>query len=440
MSSAADGRPASLERMLRRLLAGLLFVTLLTLLAIGAWIGRESAIQFGLSRLHHDAEAIINKLDIQDRRIRGSLSPIYRQPLSGHYYLVEFDDGERLRSRSLWDESLDVADVAGSTPRYWLVPGPGKQQLLVWKRRFEKDGTRFTIAIAEDVAPLLSSVWRFVWIGVIASVAAIVLMLLTQQWFIRRAFQRFDLIREQVRAIRQGRRERVDDSVPAEVLPLVEELNQLLVAWRQHQERSRNAVGNLAHALKTPLQLILSNAERAACPMLKEQAHEMQRLVERELKRARLTGKAAVGQHFSPEEDIQSLAETMSRLYDDKGLSIETHIQGPRLLRFDQSDFMELTGNLMDNAAKWARSRVELDFFADAEHLRLTIEDDGPGVEKHKCQELLERGNRADEHRPGHGLGLAIVNEIVDLYGGRIQLDRSSRLGGLRVVVEFSLR
>ncbi len=353
---------------------------------------------------------------------------------------MEFDDGERLRSRSLWDESLDVADVAGSTPRYWLVPGPGKQQLLVWKRRFEKDGTRFTIAIAEDVAPLLSSVWRFVWIGVIASVAAIVLMLLTQQWFIRRAFQRFDLIREQVRAIRQGRRERVDDSVPAEVLPLVEELNQLLVAWRQHQERSRNAVGNLAHALKTPLQLILSNAERAACPMLKEQAHEMQRLVERELKRARLTGKAAVGQHFSPEEDIQSLAETMSRLYDDKGLSIETHIQGPRLLRFDQSDFMELTGNLMDNAAKWARSRVELDFFADAEHLRLTIEDDGPGVEKHKCQELLERGNRADEHRPGHGLGLAIVNEIVDLYGGRIQLDRSSRLGGLRVVVEFSLR
>ncbi len=439
MSSGAEERPVSLERALQRLFAGLLLTTLLVLLAIAAWIGRESAIQFALSRLHHDAEAIISRLDPINHRIHGTLSPIYHQPLSGHYYLVKFDDGTLLRSRSLWDENLQVPEITGNKPKYWLVPGPNGQQLLVWKQRFEKGRIRFSIAIAEDVAPLLSAIWRFIWIGVIASLAAVALMLLAQQWLIRRAFLRFDRIREQVRAIRQGRREKVDDHVPTEVLPLVEELNQLLIAWRQHRERSRNAVGNLAHALKTPLQLILSNAERNECASIQEQAREMLRLIERELKRARLTGRASVGHHFAPERDLDSLVETLSRLYDQKGLSIETHIQAPKRLQLDQSDLMELSGNLLDNAVKWARSRVILDLRTDDEWLRLTIEDDGPGIEEQQRQLLLQRGNRADENRPGHGLGLAIVNEIVDLYQGRIELDQSDSLGGLRVVVELPL-
>ncbi len=439
MSSAAEGRTGSLERSLRRLLAGLLLTTLLVLLAIGAWIGRESAIQFALSRLHHDAEAIINKMDPTGRKIQGTLSPIYDQPLSGHYYVVRFEDGTLLRSRSLWDESLQVPEVTGSRPKYWLVPGPNGQQLLVWQQRFEKEGVRFSIAIAEDVAPLLSAIWRFIWIGVIASLAAVALMLLAQQWLIRRAFLRFDRIREQVRAIRQGRLEKIDEAVPVEVLPLAQEMNQLLVAWRQHQERSRNAVGNLAHALKTPLQLILSNAEREGCSSIQEQAREMQRLIERELKRARLTGRAAVGHHFSPERDLGSLVETMSRLYEHKGLVIETHIRAPKQLQLDQSDLMELSGNLLDNAAKWATSKVIVNFFADDEHLRLIIEDDGPGIEEQQRQALLQRGKRADENRPGHGLGLAIVNEIVDLYQGQIRLEGSELLGGLRVVVEMPL-
>ncbi len=439
MSSADERRPVSLEASLRRLVAGLLFATLLVLLAIGAWIGRESAIQFALSRLHHDAEAILSKLDPQARRIQGSLTPIYRQPLSGHYFVVRFDDGSRLQSRSLWDETLQVPMVAGPKPKYWLTTGPGGQRLVVWQQGFEKNGVHFSIAIAEDVGPLLAAIWRFIWIGAIASLAAVVLMLLAQQWLIRRAFRRFDLVRDQVRAIRQGRRERIDHDVPAEVLPLVEELNQLLNAWRQHQARSRNAVGNLAHALKTPLQLVLSHAQREGCAAVQSQAREMQQLIERELKRARLTGRAAVGQHFSPERDLGALVDTMSRLHGQKGLTIRTHIEAPERLQLDQSDFMELSGNLLDNAAKWAESRVNLEFVADHQKLCLTIEDDGPGIEVHHRQALLERGNRADENRPGHGLGLAIVNEIVHLYQGRIRLEESPALGGLRVVVELPL-
>ena len=437
MSSRAE--PVSLERGLSRLLSALLLVVLLVLLAIAAWIGRESAIQFALSRLHHDAEAIVSNLDVRERRITGTLSPIYRQPLSGHYYLVRFGDGVELRSRSLWDESLDVPARPAVRPRYWLAEGPQEQRLLIWERSFEKDGRVFAIAIAEDVAPLLSAIWRFVWIGVISSLGAVLLMLLAQRWLIRRAFTRLDRIREEVREVRQGSREQVGTDVPAEVLPVVQEFNQLLQAWRAHQERSRNAVGNLAHALKTPLQLILAEGARQGGGTVVEQARRMQGLIEQELKRARLTGRAAVGRHFSPQEDLDALVDTMATLYHRKALQIETDIQAPPRLHLDQGDLMELAGNLLDNAAKWARERLRIELRSDGRELELVIEDDGPGIDESQRQGLLERGSRLDEKRPGHGLGLAIVSDIVALYEGSIRLGESSRLGGLRVEVALPL-
>jgi signal transduction histidine kinase len=417
----------------------LLLVVLLVLLAIAAWIGRESAIQFALSRLHHDAEAIVSNLDVKARRITGTIAPIYHQPLSGHYYLVRFGDGAELRSRSLWDEPFDVPARPAARPRYWLAGGPREQRLLIWERSFEKDGRIFTIAIAEDVAPLLSAIWRFVWIGVLASVGAVLLMLLAQRWLIRRAFARFDRIREEVREVRQGSREDVGTDVPAEVLPVVHEFNQLLRAWRAHQERSRNAVGNLAHALKTPLQLIMAEGAHRHDDRVTEQAKRMQELIEQELKRARLTGRAAVGRHFSPKEDLEALVETMATLYHRKALQIETDIRAPSRLQLDQGDLMELAGNLLDNAAKWARQRLRIELNANDSDLELVIEDDGPGIEEPQRRELLQRGSRLDENRPGHGLGLAIVREIVALYQGSIGFGRSSRLGGLRVEVVLPL-
>ncbi len=439
MSSGAGSRPDSLERDLSRLLSALLLAVLLVLLAIAVWIGRESAIQFALSRLHHDAEAIVSNLDVRERRITGVLQPIYRQPLSGHYYLVRFGDGVELHSRSLWDEALDVPPGPAVRPRYWLADGPREQRLLIWERRFEKDGAVFDIAIAEDVGPLLAAIWRFLWIGIVASVGAVLLMLILQRRIIRRSFTRLDRIREQVSEIRQGIREEVGTEVPAEVLPVVQEFNQLLRTWRQHRERSRNAVGNLAHALKTPLQLILGRGSRQNDPLIKEQTQCMQRLIEQELKRARLTGKAVAGRHFSPREDLEALVETMTALYHQKALRFETGIDAPERVQLDQSDLLELAGNLLDNAAKWARRRVRLGLEVREGSLRLDIEDDGPGLDPARQTDLLERGSRLDEKRPGHGLGLAIVSEIVALYEGRIELGKSAALGGLQVTVELPL-
>jgi len=420
------------------MLALLLFLVLLMLLGIAAWIGRESAIQFALARLQHDAEAVIGNVDVEGKRLGGSIQPIYRQPFSGHYYLLRFEDGTLLRSRSLWDENLEAARRDTPVPRYWLAPGPGDQKLLVWQRSFEKNGRRFSVAVAEDVGPLLAAIWRFVGIGVIASLAAVLLMLLLQRFIIRRSFSRLDRIGEEVREVRRGTREEVGTDVPAEVLPVVEEFNQLLHAWRQHQERSRNAVGNLAHALKTPLQVIMRFGEARNEPVILEQSRHMQHLIEQELKRARITGRAAVGRHFRPREDLGALAETLNTLYHQKALHIGLEVESPETLYLDQGDMLELVGNLLDNAAKWAEKEVRLRLDVDG-NLAVVVEDDGPGIDPHRRKQLLDRGSRLDENRPGHGLGLAIVRDIVALYGGSLELDDSPSLGGLRVRVTLPL-
>ena len=437
---SSKGRPISLESSLSRLLSLLLLGVLLVLLAIAAWIGRESAIQFALSRLHHDAEAIITHLDLTHKRLDGGLSPIYRQPLSGHYYLVRFADGSELRSRSLWDEPFPVRLPASPEPRYWLADGPQDQRLLIWQQRYEKDGQPFAIAIAEDVAPLLAAIWRFIAIGVVASLAAVLLMAVLQRLLVRRAFARLDQVREDVWAVRQGQRQSVGtEAVPAEVLPIVSEFNQLLEAWRRHRERLRNAVGNLAHALKTPLQLILRHGEQGGDPQVVEQARRMQGLIEQELKRARLTGRTLVGHHFRPREDLTALVETIETLYHHKALKVTARIDAPDCLPLDQNDMLELLGNLLDNAAKWAETRIDLRLWVADGRLHLELEDDGPGIDEGQQARLLERGIRLDENHPGHGLGLAIVGDILDLYGGRITLGRSRALGGLQVAVNLPL-
>ncbi|WP_456413025.1 sensor histidine kinase [Thiolapillus sp.] len=431
-------RPASLEHSLSWMMGILLLGVLLVLLGIAAWIGRESAIQFALSRLHHDAEAILSSMDVTERKITRSLPPIYRQPLSGHYFVVYFDDGAPLVSRSLWDQKLVIPEKHPETTNYWLTPGPQNQQLLFWQSTYEKDGRKLSIAIAEDVAPLLSAIKRFLWIGVAASLAAVLLILLVQRLAIRRAFARLDAIREDLKAVKSGARTQIGTNAPEEVQPMVVEFNQLLQAWKEHQERSRNALGNLAHALKTPLNMIYRHGEKSGEAKLLEQAQQMQQLIERELKRARISSRAVVGKHFCPEEDLGDLVDTIQALHHRKALQIEVDIDAPCSLPFDQNDMLELLGNLLDNAAKWARHKLRLRLTANHK-LVLLLEDDGPGIEPHLRKALLARGKRLDENRPGYGLGLAIVNDIAQLYGGDMQLDQSPDLKGLRVIVTLPL-
>ena len=440
MSSGADAKAArgSLERSLQWTLGILVLAVLLSLAAAGTWILLQGLENFAASRLAHDAEALIAGIPAQGVEIERPLPPVYSQPFSGHYYLVRLGDGRAIRSRSLWDHPFEAANLAPGETRLDLHSGPQGQRLLLWQAGYERQGSAFTVAIAEDLNPLLRALARFLYLGIGLSLLGALILLAVQRWLLRRAFRQIDAVRTDVQRLTSGEITRLREDVPAELRPLVGEMNLLIAAWRAHLERSRASLGNLAHALKSPLALILQLAGSEGHGAVREQAERMRTLVDRELKRARLAGGGAPARRFRPREDGEDLIATVNALYADKGLDIAANIHAPAHLPFDQEDLLELLGNLLDNAAKWARGRVRLSLDATGP-LHILVEDDGPGVEPAEAEILLSRGSRLDETTPGHGLGLAIVGDIVRLHGGELRFGRSESLWGLAVKVELPI-
>lgn len=440
MSSAASAQgPGSLERSLQWALGLLVLAVLMSLTGAGVWIGRHAVEQFVASRLAHDAEALIAGLDPTAELIERPLPPVFSQPFSGHYFVLRFADGRVVRSRSLWDHPLEVAPLPPGASSEGLRDGPQGQRLLLWRAGFEKRGEPFTVAVAEDLNPLLRGLQRFLWTGMGISLVGAFTLLLVQRWLLRRGFRQIDAVRSDMRRLDAGEIDRLHEDVPAEVRPLVRELNQLIDGWQAHLARSRNALGNLAHALKSPLNLILLHHADAQDDPVAGQAERMRELIERELRRARLAGDRSPGRRFRPREDIADLVAGIRVLYADKALDITTDIAAPERLAFDQEDMLELIGNLLDNAAKWARHRVHLSLHATG-GLRLRVEDDGPGVAPEAAEVLSLRGGRLDEATPGHGLGLAIVGDIVRLHGGELAFGQSDSLGGFAATAELAIR
>ena len=436
MSSAARGHTGSLERSLQWTLGLLVVMVLLSLTGTALWVGRAGAEQFVASRLAHDAEALIAGLDLQRGEVGGPLPPVYNQPFSGHYYWVRFDDGRLRRSRSLWDHQLELGPLSPGMSVIDRHDGPQDQRLLVWRAGFEKQGVAFTIAVAEDLTPLLGMLWRLLWVGVGLSLVGALTLLFVQRWLLRRGFGQVAAVRTDLQRLDAGEIDRLRDDVPEEIQPLVQELNQFIDAWRNHLQRSRQALGNLAHALKSPLNLILLHHPETGDDPVAEQTIRMRELIDRELRRARLAGEGSPGRRFRPHEEVSDLVAGVQTLYQDRHLEISFDIDTPERLPFDEEDMLELLGNLLDNAAKWARRRVRLSL-SWREGLLILVEDDGPGVEPDAAEILATRGGRLDESIPGHGLGLSIVQEIVQVNGGQLRFGRSWSLGGFASTVEL---
>lgn len=420
--------------------AGLALVLLAVWVAVG-WSTLHVSEAYVVSRLEHDAENLLAGLHLKPRP---SITPeaagtVYRRPYSGHYYTITVGD-TTLRSRSLWDETLQVPDQDG--PTTLRLEGPQGQPLLVYARRYERDGQRVFIAVAEDLTPMETTIARFQNALGIIFIAALALVLLGTRMGIRRGLAPLDDLRRDVERIERGETAQLPADAPAEVAPLVHALNRLLRLTAQRLARSRTALGDLAHALKTPLALIVHTAEDRDSTMSEEararllgESERIRELVNRELTRARVAGAAGPGQHFRPEEDVPALANVVRSLYAARGLSITWSVPA-RSFAVDRDDMLELLGNLLDNSAKWARSRVHLTV-DDAPALSLAVEDDGPGCPPDQLDAITRRGVRLDEATPGSGLGLSIVRAIVTDYGGSLKLGTSDTLGGLRIAVCF---
>jgi two-component system, OmpR family, sensor histidine kinase PhoQ len=244
----------------------------------------------------------------------------------------------------------------------------------------------------------------------------------------------------QIRAVERGDRDRLDDRWPTELHGVVANLNTLLQAERTRIARYRDTLGNLAHSLKTPLAVLRASFAPGApgAPQVNEQVDRMSAIVEHQLRRAATSGGTSVGRQAVDLLPLaQDLRGALLKVHGKKDFALELAVSPQLQFMGDRDDLTEALGNLMDNAAKWCQSRVRvsaqlLDASGASGRMAVLVEDDGPGVAQVDRARVLERGARADEHTPGHGLGLAMVRDMAELYGGSLQIS-DSELGGARV-------
>jgi signal transduction histidine kinase len=379
--------------------------------------------------------------------------PLFDLPLSGWYWQttrLTAPKPEVKSSRSLWDgglphlEDLGVPTAADGTRKRY-VTGPEDQRLRLVERTVDlgEEG-RYLVAVAGDAQEVEEEAQSFDRaLGITFGVLAIVL-LLTTMFQVRFGLAPLKRISESLAAIRSGTSERLEGVFPDEIAPLARETNALIDANREIVERARTHVGNLAHALKTPLSVIVNEATaRGDDPLaakVREQAAVMHDQVQHHLERARIAARATVvGTVTEVIPVVTALARSMEKIHRDRGIAIDIEAQRDVRFRGERQDLEEMVGNLVDNACKWAQSRVAVEVVAGAgtaqavQTLRVVVDDDGPGLTPSEREHVqaARRGNRLDETKPGSGLGLSIVVDLAALYGGVLTLG-TAPIGGLR--------
>ena len=434
-------RRASIGRQLSIGLATSLLAGALLIGVVATLLFERALRQYALENLEYEARSVLAAIAPGPQGLRldtARLSPAYATPLSGRYFVVETGDA-RWRSRSLWDFELAVPRAPGAVPG--LIDGPEQQRLLSLRADYRRHGSAISVVVAADMAPLLAQFGRIGLLLLGLGFVVVALLTWVQRWWMRRAaLQPLQQAQQQLQQLQRGERELLEADAPRELEPLIAEINRLLAHTRASLVRSRHALGNLGHALKTPLAVLLTVAERADPELraqLQTQLAQMQRRIARELGRARTAGEAAGGERFVPQEDLPLLIDSVQRAHA-RQLGIDW--QAPAgALALERDDMLELLGNLLDNACKWARSSVRLRIEAEPRQVRIRLEDDGPGIAEARHAEALARGNRLDEQVEGHGLGLGIASDIVAAYHGELELQRST-LGGLLVLVRLPLQ
>ena len=384
--------------------------------------------------------------------------PLFELPLSGWYWqVVRIDGGRRAgtekpderASRSLWDRKLPKLEdrnipLGPTGVRIGYLDGPEDQELRVVERLvdFGAEG-RFVVTVAGDATEIFEETRTFDFYLSATFVALTFGLLLSTLFQVRFGLAPLKRITTGLSAIRSGRAERLEGDFPVEIAPLARETNALLDANKEIVERARTHVGNLAHAVKTPLSVIVNEAkahgnEPFAAKVL-EQTDIMRDQVAHHLERARIAARlTAVTTLTDIAPVIDGLHRTMEKIHRDRDIEIEVKIAEPLKFRGERQDLEEMVGNLVDNACKWAQSQVHIEVLAQRAApddpmpmVRIVVDDDGRGLTADERVKVARRGQRLDETKPGSGLGLSIVTELARLYRGNLTLGTAPG-GGLR--------
>lgn len=375
--------------------------------------------------------------------VEGDLGePLFERAYSGWYWQMSSSpsaahpEATMRRSRSLFDFALKVPAEPGKEKGY--ETGPQDVRLRIVHKQITLPGgaAPFDVIVAGDYGVVDAQVRAYLLTLLLALAAITVLMYFVAQVQVRVALAPLNRVREGIAAIRDGKSDSLEGDFPVEVAPLVDELNSLLTHNKAVLERARTQVGNLAHALKTPLSVLRTEIEGRKDDLAAVAGREietMRRQIDHYLTRARAAAAANVlGARTEVPARAAALTRTLTKLYRDRDIAFDLDCAQGLAFRGDAQDLDEMLGNLLDNAGKWARSRVLLRARAvPPSQILITIEDDGPGLDTRQLDAVLMRGERLDETVPGSGLGLSIVKDLVQLYGGELSLERSA-LGGLR--------
>ena len=379
--------------------------------------------------------------------------PLFSLPSSGWYWEIRSLSGPPItyKSISLASEALKLPSQAGVTPdateiRKAYLSGPDNQSLRVLEREItitQKDQQRrYTYAVAGDASEIEDEVDAF---GTMLAIAFCILgagLLIATFFQVKFGLRPLHDIGEKLSAIRSGKASKLEGSLPEEIQPLQDELNALIQSNQAIIERARTHVGNLAHALKTPLSVITNEARERNDEFSKkvaDQAESMREHITHHLGRAQIAARVSiVGGVTDVGETLNSLTNALSRIYSERNLQFVVDCPSDAKFRGEKQDLQEMVGNLLDNACKWADSAVNISVetekgpkAAAAKQLIVLVDDDGPGLPATELETVIQRGKRLDESKPGSGLGLSIVADLSEMYYGNFVLQRAPT-GGVR--------
>ena len=387
-----------------------------------------------------------------DHQFQSLGEPLFELPLSGWYWQItrtDADKDEVRASRSLWDKKLPKledhgAELSAAGIRQGYVEGPEGQTLRMVERPVDlgADG-KFLVDVAGDASEIFDETRNFDYYLGGTFLALSIVLVLTTIFQVRFGLAPLKRISDAIADIRSGRAERLEGEFPVEIAPLARETNALIDANREIVERARTHVGNLAHAIKTPLSVIVNEATAHSSDLFAakvlEQADVMRDQVAHHLERARIAARLTiVGTITEVGPVVDALRRTMEKIHRDRGVAIEAAAASNAKFRGERQDLEEMVGNLVDNACKWAASRVFIEALVEepaepgaTQMLQIFVDDDGRGLSEQERAQVSRRGQRLDESKPGSGLGLSIVVDLAALYGGSLTLGRAP-IGGLR--------
>ena len=419
-----------------------------------------------------------------DRAFRDSAQAAVEERLRAHIFGLlavaePAPDGGLVLPESLPDERFQrpgsglYAQVLGAGDRtVWrsasqvlqTVPDPDWLQPGVWRFRrrqgeageewfqlafgvawdLPQGAVEFTFGASEDLTMYNAQLTRFrgslwIWFAALAT-GLLVALGLVLRW----GLQPLRRVERDLAAVEAGTRENLTGRYPRELRGLTDNLNALLLTERGRMQRYRDALADLAHSLKTPLAILRGGQDAQSSreeiqALIREQTGRMDQIVAYQLQRAATSGRSALLPPLALAPLLQRLQQGIGKVYGQRGLRLDLRVDEALRCRADEGDLMELCGNLIDNACKWARSRVRIEAVARpaGAGFELYVEDDGPGIPEQQRAVVLGRGVRADSAMPGQGIGLAVVRDIVAAYGGELVIDQSPELGGARIRVRL---